>query len=61
MFFVVTEDFTLSISGGEFTDSEIIVMLGENGKIVIVFFVKGRRVENGGTTIPDLQQLLVFV
>ena len=27
-----TEEFHLSIDGGEFTDSEIIVMLGENGK-----------------------------
>lgn len=27
-----TEDFQLNIVGGEFTDSEIIVMLGENGK-----------------------------
>ena len=26
------EDFHLSIDGGDFTDSEIIVMLGENGK-----------------------------
>ena len=31
-FFVCAEEFHLSIDGGEFTDSEIIVMLGENGK-----------------------------
>ena len=29
---VHAEEFHLSIDGGEFTDSEIIVMLGENGK-----------------------------
>jgi len=29
---VIAEEFHLSIDGGEFTDSEIIVMLGENGK-----------------------------
>ena len=32
LFPVVAEEFHLSIDGGEFTDSEIIVMLGENGK-----------------------------
>lgn len=26
-------EFTLEIKGGEFTDSEIMVMLGENGKL----------------------------
>lgn len=31
---VVAEEFQLNIDGGEFTDSEIIVMLGENGKII---------------------------
>lgn len=32
LLFIPTEDFHLTIEGGEFTDSEIIVMLGENGK-----------------------------
>ena len=36
---VCAEDFHLSIDGGEFTDSEIIVMLGENGKSVFALFV----------------------
>ena len=34
LFPVVAEEFHLDIDGGEFTDSEIIVMLGENGKII---------------------------
>ena len=33
------EDFHLTIDGGEFTDSEIIVMLGENGKNVLFLFL----------------------
>lgn len=28
-------EFTLEIKGGEFTDSEIMVMLGENGKLCV--------------------------
>ena len=32
VFLFYVEDFHLSIDGGDFTDSEIIVMLGENGK-----------------------------
>ena len=30
---LLTETFELSIDPGEFTDSEILVMLGENGKV----------------------------
>lgn len=30
-------EFTLEIKGGEFTDSEIMVMLGENGENLIIF------------------------
>lgn len=29
-------EFTLDIKGGEFTDSEIMVMLGENGKLLVL-------------------------
>ena len=36
---VCAEDFHLSIDEGEFTDSEIIVMLGENGKNVFTLFL----------------------
>ena len=32
MFSILSGDFQLDVVGGEFTDSEIIVMLGENGK-----------------------------
>lgn len=36
-------EFTLKIKGGEFTDSEIMVMLGENGKLEPEF--RSRRAE----------------
>ena len=34
-----TEEFHLTIDTGEFTDSEIIVMLGENGNDLLLLFI----------------------
>lgn len=36
-------EFSLDIKGGEFTDSEIMVMLGENGELPVRFWTLNRR------------------
>lgn len=43
-------EFELSIDAGQFTDSEIIVMLGENGtgKTTFIKMLAGRLVPDGG-------------
>lgn len=35
-------EFSLDIKGGEFTDSEIMVMLGENGELPVGFWTLNR-------------------
>jgi ATP-binding cassette subfamily E protein 1 len=49
-------DFMLEIDPGEFTDSEIIVMLGENGtgKTTFIRMLAGRLEPDGGTKTPYL-------
>lgn len=49
-------DFKMSIDGGEFTDSEIIVMLGENGtgKTTFIRMLAGRLQPDEGTQVPQL-------
>lgn len=49
-------DFKMSIDGGEFTDSEIIVMLGENGtgKTTFIRMLAGRLQPDDGTQVPQL-------
>jgi len=51
VFFLVTGDFKLDIEAGEFTDSEIIVMLGENGtgKTTFIRMLAGRLEPDGGS------------
>ncbi|XP_068718245.1 ATP-binding cassette sub-family E member 1-like [Montipora capricornis] len=48
------KDFTLSISGGEFTDSEIIVMLGENGtgKTTFIRMLAGKLAPDSQEAVP---------
>ena len=50
-FFLVLGDFKLDIEAGEFTDSEIIVMLGENGtgKTTFIRMLAGRLEPDGGS------------
>jgi len=47
---MMTGDFKLDIEAGEFTDSEIIVMLGENGtgKTTFIRMLAGRLEPDGG-------------
>jgi len=49
-------NFELKIEGGQFTDSEIIVMLGENGtgKTTFIKMLAGRLAPDGGGEIPVL-------
>ncbi|XP_048855745.1 LOW QUALITY PROTEIN: ATP-binding cassette sub-family E member 1 [Brienomyrus brachyistius] len=49
-------DFTLEIIGGEFTDSEIMVMLGENGtgKTTFIRMLAGRLKPDDGGEVPIL-------
>ena len=49
-------DFKLSIEAGEFTDSEIIVMLGENGtgKTTFIRMLAGRLQPESGDSPPTL-------
>ena len=49
-------DFELSISGGEFTDSEIVVMLGENGtgKTTFIRLLAGKLTPDDGEAVPNL-------
>ncbi|KAJ1660102.1 Fe-S cluster-binding ribosome biosynthesis protein [Dispira simplex] len=49
-------DFTLNVKGGEFTDSEIIVMLGQNGtgKTTFIRLLAGLLKPDGETRIPEL-------
>lgn len=44
--FTSTEDFQLNINPGEFTDSEILVMLGENGEFTDVMQVRHKQNQN---------------
>ena len=48
---LVVGDFKLDIEAGEFTDSEIIVMLGENGtgKTTFIRMLAGRLEPDGGS------------
>jgi len=48
---LVAGDFKLDIEAGEFTDSEIIVMLGENGtgKTTFIRMLAGRLEPDGGS------------
>lgn len=48
------KDFTLSICGGEFTDSEIIVMLGENGtgKTTFIRMLAGKLAPDSQEAVP---------
>jgi len=48
---LLTGDFKLDIEAGEFTDSEIIVMLGENGtgKTTFIRMLAGRLEPDGGS------------
>ncbi|XP_023287111.1 ATP-binding cassette sub-family E member 1-like, partial [Seriola lalandi dorsalis] len=49
-------EFTLEIRGGEFTDSEIMVMLGENGtgKTTFIRMLAGGLKPDGGGEVPIL-------
>ena len=49
-FFLFTGGFELEIEGGQFTDSEIIVMLGENGtgKTTFIKMLAGRLAPDDG-------------
>jgi ATP-binding cassette subfamily E protein 1 len=49
-------DFSMNIEAGEFTDSEIIVMLGENGtgKTTFIRMLAGRLEPDSGTKVPVL-------
>uniref|UniRef100_A0A3P8V820 ATP-binding cassette, sub-family E (OABP), member 1 n=1 Tax=Cynoglossus semilaevis TaxID=244447 RepID=A0A3P8V820_CYNSE len=49
-------EFTLEIRGGEFTDSEIMVMLGENGtgKTTFIRMLAGGLMPDGGGEVPVL-------
>ncbi|XP_003746536.1 ATP-binding cassette sub-family E member 1 [Galendromus occidentalis] len=49
-------DFKLQVKGGSFTDSEIIVMLGENGtgKTTLIRMLAGKLAPDGGETVPAL-------
>jgi ATP-binding cassette subfamily E protein 1 len=49
-------DFTMEIQAGEFTDSEIIVMLGENGtgKTTFIRMLAGRLEPDAGAKVPVL-------
>lgn len=49
-------DFTLKVTGGSFTDSEIIVLLGENGtgKTTLIRMLAGNLEPDGNTEIPKL-------
>lgn len=49
-------DFTIEIEAGGFTDSEIIVMLGENGtgKTTFIRMLAGRLAPDGGAKVPQL-------
>ncbi|KAJ1658243.1 Fe-S cluster-binding ribosome biosynthesis protein [Dispira simplex] len=49
-------DFTLNVKGGEFTDSEIIVMLGQNGtgKTTFIRLLAGLLKPDGETRIPEV-------
>jgi len=49
-------NFELSVTGGTFTDSEIIVMLGENGtgKTTLIRMLAGRLKPDGGEDVPVL-------
>ena len=51
---LMTGDFSMKIETGEFTDSEIIVMLGENGtgKTTFIRMLAGRlEPDNGGLSL----------
>jgi len=50
-FYMVAGEFKLDIEAGEFTDSEIIVMLGENGtgKTTFIRMLAGRLEPDGGS------------
>ena len=49
-------DFVLSVEGGSFTDSEIIVLLGENGtgKTTLIRMLAGNLEPDAGVDIPKL-------
>uniref|UniRef100_H2YEB6 ATP-binding cassette sub-family E member 1 n=1 Tax=Ciona savignyi TaxID=51511 RepID=H2YEB6_CIOSA len=49
-------DFELTVKGGEFTDSEIVVMLGENGtgKTTFIRMLAGKLAPDAGNRVPSL-------
>ena len=49
--FFISGQFSLSVEGGEFSDSEIIVMLGENGtgKTTMIRLLSGKLEPNEGS------------
>lgn len=49
-------DFTLSVSSGEFSDSEILVMMGENGtgKTTLIKLLAGAVAADNGVEVPKL-------
>nr|XP_002121964.1 ATP-binding cassette sub-family E member 1 [Ciona intestinalis] len=49
-------DFELTVKGGEFTDSEIVVMLGENGtgKTTFIRMLAGKLAPDAGNKVPSL-------
>jgi len=49
-------DFSLKVNGGTFTDSEIVVLLGENGtgKTTLIRMLAGNLEPDGGAEIPKL-------
>jgi len=61
-FCLITGEFKLDIESGEFTDSEIIVMLGENGtgKTTFIRMLAGRLEPDGGSECSLLRLMKLF-